>query len=71
MSKLRASNPAYNENIAFVRVDWDTYSRAEITKSYNVPRRSTLILIKGGNEAGRIVASTSESSIKSLLDKGL
>ena len=41
-----------------------------MTKSRNIPRRSTLVLIKDGNEVGRIVAGTSEKAIKDLLSKG-
>jgi hypothetical protein len=59
-----------------VRVDWDQYSRHEISRSYRIPRRSTLLLLQGykdaeAKELGRIVAGTSKSQIKSLLDKAL
>jgi hypothetical protein len=36
-----------------------------------IPRRSTLIVLRGEDELGRIVAGTSESQIKGLMDKGL
>jgi len=36
-----------------------------------VPRRSTLIVLKGDKELGRIVADTSKSSIKALMDTAL
>ena len=36
-----------------------------------IPRRSTLLLLKGDKELDRIVAETSEARIKSLLDKGV
>ncbi len=71
LTSLRSENPAYDANIVFVRVDWDAFRRADVTTSRNVPRRSTLILLKGDEELGRIVAGTSRSSIKGLLDKGL
>ena len=67
---LRSANPAYEEMV-FVKVDWDEYSRHEVTKSRNIPRRSTLIVLKGDEEIGRLVAGTSESDIKALMDKGL
>jgi thioredoxin 1 len=54
-----------------MRVDWDTYKSHGVTKSRRIPRRSTLILIKGGKEVGRLVAATGKGTIKSLLDKGL
>jgi thioredoxin 1 len=68
---LRASSPKYNEAITFMRVDWDTYKSHSVTKSRRIPRRSTLVLIKGGKEVGRLVAATGKGTIKSLLDKGL
>lgn len=71
LSKLRESFPQYNKSITFMNVDWDTYSSAAVTTDRNIPRRSTLVLIKGGEEVGRLVAITSESEIKALLDKGV
>ena len=71
MAKLRAANPEYDKNIFFIDVDWDDYKNHEVTTSRNVPRRSTLILLKGDKELGRIVAGTSEKEIKALLDKAL
>lgn len=68
---LRASNSEYDSNISFVRVDWDTYKSHEITKRYRVPRRSTLLLLRGDEELGRIVAGTSAAKIKALMDLGL
>jgi len=69
LKKLRASNPKYNSGITFIRVDWDTYKRHSVTTSRRIPRRSTLVLIKGGSEVGRLVAVTSSSKIKALLNK--
>ena len=67
----RAQNPAYDENILFVRVDWDRFSRAKIATDYNIPRRSTLIVLKGDKELGRNVADTRGREIKKLLDIAL
>lgn len=71
LNELRASNSEFDRNISFVKVDWDTYSRHEVTTSRKVPRRSTLILLKGDEELGRIVAGTSTDQIKALLDLAL
>ncbi len=68
---LRANNMEFDKQISFVRVDWDTYSSHEITARYKVPRRSTLILLRGDEELGRIVAGTSESEIEALMSLGL
>lgn len=69
LDKLRAEDPGYDERIVFVRVDWDTFKREDVTTSRNIPRRSTLVLLKGADELGRVVASTRESDIKALLDQ--
>lgn len=71
IDELRTGNPAYNENIEFVRVDWDVYSNDPVSTSRNIPRRSTLIVLKGDQELGRIVAGTSRADIQALLDTGL
>lgn len=68
IDELRASNPDFDKNISFVKVDWDTYSSHEVTRSRNIPRRSTLILLKGDEELGRIVAGTGTDEIKALLE---
>ena len=71
LSELRESNPAFDEHITFVRVDWDKYGTAEVATERNIPRRSTLVLLKGDEELGRIVAGTSADEIKALLELGL
>ena len=70
LNRLRESNPDYNKSITFVFIDWDTFSNSEVTTSRRIPRRSTIVLIKDGKEAGRLVAQTSEEVIKDLLEKG-
>ncbi len=71
LGQLRAENPAYDEAITFIRVDWDDFSRHEVTTSRNIPRRSTLILLRGDAELGRLVAETRTDQIRALLDQGL
>lgn len=68
---LIRENPAYARHVALVRVDWDDYRRAEVTTSRNIPRRSTLLVLKGDRELGRIVAGTGEAEIKALMDTAL
>jgi thioredoxin 1 len=70
-TKLRAENPAYDEAITFVRVDWDTFETDPFTTGLNIPRRSTLVVLKGDKELGRSVAGTGEAEIKALLDTAL
>lgn len=71
VEELRAENPEYNGNLVFIRVDWDTYRDHEVVTSRAIPRRSTLLVLRGNEELGRIVAGTGKSEIKALLDKGL
>ena len=71
LKKLRVGNPEYDKSITFVLIDWDTFSAHAVTKVRKIPRRSTLVLIQGGRETGRLVAQTSEQNIKELLDRGL
>lgn len=68
---LKDENPAYGQAITFVDVDWDDWGRSEIVQRLNVPRRSTLIVLRGDQELGRIVAGTARDDIKALLDLGL
>lgn len=67
---LRAENPAYAA-ISFINVDWDTWSGGDLVASLNIPRRSTLVVLKGDRELGRIVADTSKAKIRALLDTAL
>ena len=71
LKKLRAGYPGYNKSITFVLIDWDTFKNAEVTTSRKIPRRSTMVLIKSGEEIGRLVAQTNEREIKALLNKGV
>ncbi|MEM9796215.1 MAG: thioredoxin family protein [Pseudomonadota bacterium] len=71
ITALRAANPAYDENIVFIRVDWDDFGNAPVTTSRNIPRRSTLIVLRGDDELGRLVAGTREGDIQALMDRAL
>lgn len=68
---LQASNPAYEESITFIDVDWDDYGNGELSRALRIPRRSTLVVLKGNEELGRIVAGTSKKAIKQLMDVAL
>ena len=71
ISELMQANPAYATSMTFVKVDWDTFSKHEVTTSRGIPRRSTLLVLKVDQELGRIVAGTSTADIKKLMDTGL
>ncbi|MCP3968966.1 MAG: thioredoxin family protein [Rhodobacteraceae bacterium] len=68
---LQAENPAYQQAISFVSVNWDKYSNDPMTVMLDIPRRSTLVALKGDEELGRIVADTSRGRIKGLMDVAL
>jgi len=68
---LWSENPAYEKNVTFIDVDWDTYKGAKLTKDLKIPRRSTLVVLKGDQELGRIVAGTRRKQIKALMDTAL
>jgi len=71
INALRAEDTAYDDAMTFVKVDWDTYKDHEVTIFRGIPRRSTLIVLRGEDELGRIIAQTSEAQIKTLMDAGL
>lgn len=71
LAALKAENPAYEQKIEFYKIDWDVYSKDTLAKGLRIPRRSTLVLLKGREELGRIVAGTSKADIQALLDKAL
>lgn len=71
MDALKAANPAYEAAVTFVTVDWDTYADDPLTLRLNIPRRSTLVVLKGQDELGRIVAGTSTEEIQGLMDVAL
>ncbi len=68
---LREANPAYDSAMTFIRVDWDTFRNADLATRLEIPRRSTLVVLRGEVELGRIVAGTSRSAIQNLMDLGL
>lgn len=71
IDSLLRENPAYAKAMTFVRVDWDEYGDQPVSIDRNIPRRSTLLLLRGDKELGRIVAGTSRAQIKAMLDAGL
>ncbi|MGI3164328.1 thioredoxin family protein [Pseudooceanicola sp. 200-1SW] len=71
MDKLKAENPAYLENVTFMKIDWDTYGRSQMAGRMRIPRRSTLVVLKGDDELGRLVADTREEKIRALMDTAL
>lgn len=71
INALKAENPGYADKITFINVDWDDYGKSDLVKRMNIPRRSTLVVLKGEQELGRIVAQTGKAEIKALMDTAL
>lgn len=70
LDKLRDANADYR-SIPVIIVDWDVHSRGPLVAELRIPRRSTLVIMQGENELGRLVAQTGESVIAELLDKAI
>lgn len=68
---LKAENPAYEAQLSFLDVDWDQWGDSDIVRDMNIPRRSTLVVLQGDKELGRIVAQTGKAEIKALMDTAL
>ena len=68
---IKAENPAYEEAISFINADWDQWGEGDLSKSLNIPRRSTLVVLKGDQELGRLVAVTAKDEIQGLMDLAL
>ncbi len=68
IQSLKAADPSYDAAITFINVDWDQYGDSELSRDLNIPRRSTLVALKGDQELGRIVAGTSQAQIQELMD---
>jgi thioredoxin 1 len=71
INALLKENPTYTTAISFITVDWDQWEGGDLVKQLNIPRRSTLVVLKGDKELGRIVAGTAKDEIKALLDTAL
>lgn len=71
LTEIRENNSSYDEKMTFVVIDWDIYKGHEVTSSRNIPRRSTLLVLRGDEEIGRIIAGTDPKEIEALMAKGL
>lgn len=71
IGRLKGENPAYEAAVTFIDVDWDEHGRGTLATTLNIPRRSTLVVLKGNQELGRIVAGTSQREIQQLMDTAL
>ena len=65
MRALLDGNPDYRK-VTIIRVDWDTHRNGPLVAHLRVPRRSTLVMFKDGQEIGRVVAQTGRVPIEGL-----
>ena len=65
-----AENPAY-QRLTFIDVDWDTFGRSQLTERLRVERRSTLLVMKRGEEVARLVNEPYARRVRALLDTAL
>ncbi|WP_299152900.1 thioredoxin family protein [uncultured Tateyamaria sp.] len=70
IAEALADTPAY-ANLTFVDVDWDTFGRAQLTERLKVTRRSTLLVMKNGEEIARLVNEPYARKVRALLDTAL
>lgn len=71
INALLDENPDYGANVTFIKVDWDNFGDGALSNALKIPRRSTLVVLKGDKELGRIVAGTARKDIKKLMDTAL
>ncbi|MEL6809034.1 MAG: thioredoxin family protein [Pseudomonadota bacterium] len=65
-----AENPAYGQ-LTFIDVDWDTFGQSQMTERLKVERRSTLLVMKNGEEQARLVNEPYARQVRALLDTAL
>jgi thiol-disulfide isomerase/thioredoxin len=71
IAALMDETPAYRAAITVIVVDWDAHGDGDLSRALKIPRRSTLVALKGNQEIGRIVAGTGRAEIKALFDAAL
>lgn len=67
INAILAEDPALEQTIVFVQIDWDAYGDHAFTKGLKIPRRSTLVKFNGKIEAGRLIAQTDRAQIEALI----
>lgn len=70
LGELQVENPDY-ASVLIIRVDWDLEKRGPLVAEMAIPRRSTLVLMRGETELVRIVAQANKDDMARMLDKAL
>ena len=70
MSALIKDNPDYAA-VTLMRVDWDQHRGGALVKALSIPRQSTLVAFKDGQEVARVIAKTGRADIAALLEAAM
>jgi thioredoxin 1 len=65
----KLGNDARFKNLVSFNIDFD--SQKDLLRKFNVQKQSTLIVFKGGKEAGRSTGDSNAASIEALLAKSI
>jgi thioredoxin 1 len=71
ITALRAENPAYDDTITFVDVDWDTYQNTDLARAYGITGRGALVLLRGDQVVTVTRSHSTKDQIKAMLDGAL
>ncbi len=70
ITDLVADTPAFGQ-ITFMDIDWDTFGRSQMTERLKVKRRSTLVVMKRGQEIARLENEPQPDKLRALLETAL
>jgi hypothetical protein len=71
LAARKGGNPACAARIRSIDADRDRWGQGALARDRAIPRRSTLVLMRGATEPGRLVAETGRAAIEAPLDRGL
>lgn len=71
IQQLRSEMPEIDSDVTLIQVNWDEYAGSDLSRQFNVPRRSTIIALNGTRELGRTVAGTSVDDIRALFQAAI
>jgi thiol:disulfide interchange protein len=69
IAALRDENPGYAGTLAFFVVDWDTYKDSDLTKTYGIVRRGSLVLLNSQGVVAQTDTHSSKGDLKAMFDQ--
>ncbi len=69
IDELRAENPGYDQAIAFLDLDWDTYKGSDIANLYGVKSRGSLVILRGEKILAQTFSHSSKEDLKAMFDQ--